>query len=103
MSKKHDIRPRNVPEKIGRFRVVVALGAGASGTVYRAHDPRLARDVALKVANPAGLQTPTQIERFLREAKAAGLLRHPHIVPIFDAGCTEGVYYLAASFLEATT
>src|SRR6185369_16413784 len=98
MGKIDEVRPRYLPEQIGRFKVFVALGAGTSGTVYRAHDPRLGRDVALKVAHPGGLQTPTQVERFLREARAAGLLRHPHIVPIFDAGCTEGVYYLAAAF-----
>lgn len=93
----------HIPEHLGRFRILVALGSGTSGTVYRAHDPQLARDVALKIAHPSALQTPTQIERFLREARAAGALRHPHIVPVFDAGQVDDVYYLAAAFIEGNT
>ena len=94
---------KGLPGRIGRFEVRSLLGAGVAGTVYRAHDPRLARDVALKVAHPGTLQTPRDVERFLREARAAGNLRHPHIVPIYDAGHTHGLHYLAAAFIEGTT
>ena len=91
------------PEQIGRFRLRGLLGSGTSGSVYRAHDPRLARDVALKVAHPGTLQGPRDIARFLREARAAGNLRHPNIVPIYDAGQADGLHYLAAAFIEGTT
>src|SRR5687767_14033163 len=67
----------NMPEKIGRFQIRALLGAGAAGTVYRAFDPHLERDVALKVPQAALLDSARHIERFLREAKAAAQLRHP--------------------------
>src|SRR6476661_2672248 len=66
------------PAAVGRFRVVGKVGAGAFGTVYRAYDPHLDREVALKVPKPGVLDTPDRVERFLREAKAAANLRHPN-------------------------
>ena len=90
------------PGRIGRFLLRGLLGSGTSGSVYRAHDPRLARDVALKVAHPGTLQSPRDVARFLREARAAGNLRHPNIVPIYDAGQANGQHYLAAAFIEGS-
>lgn len=87
-------------KQVGRFLVLGKLGAGAFGTVYRARDPQLERDVALKVPNPGMLETPRRVERFLREAKAAARLRHPNIVPVFDAGQDDDCYYIASAFVD---
>src|SRR6266849_3149766 len=65
-----------LPSRIGRFEVRGKLGAGAFGTVYRAYDPQLEREVALKVPRPGTMDDPKMVERFLREAKAAARLRH---------------------------
>ncbi len=78
-----------LPEKIGRFVIKRRLGAGACGSVYHAVDPTLDRDVALKVPHPEFQRYPKVTERFLREAKAAARLHHPHIVTVFEAG-TDG-------------
>jgi WD40 repeat protein len=88
------------PERIGRFVVRSRLGAGAFGTVYRAWDPQLEREVALKVPQAAVLDSPKRVERFLREAKAAAGLHHPAIVPVYDAGEDGEVRYIASAFIE---
>ena len=75
-----------MPEKIGRFEVQKRLGAGAFGQVYRARDPLLDREVALKVPHASTLQSETRRARVLTEAKAAAQLRHPNIVPVYEAG-----------------
>jgi uncharacterized protein (TIGR03066 family) len=85
---------------VGRFVIRGKVGAGAFGTVYRAYDPQLDRVVALKVPNPGVMDTPKRVERFLREAKAAAGLRHPHIVPVFDAGQDGDRYYIATAFID---
>ncbi len=85
---------------IGRFQVRARLGAGAFGTVYRAYDPHLEREVALKVPQAGVLDSPQRVERFLREAKAAAGLFHPNIVPVYDAGQHDGAYYIASAFVE---
>jgi WD40 repeat protein len=87
------------PEQVGRFRVLDRLGAGAFGVVYRAFDPRLQREVALKVPHPGTLDEPLRAQRFLREARAAAGLRHPHIVAVFDAGESDGQRYIATAFI----
>ncbi|HEY5293705.1 MAG TPA: protein kinase [Burkholderiales bacterium] len=87
---------------LGRYRIVGELGRGAMGTVYRAHDPLIDRDVAIKTLHP---DLPEDViaelrERFLREAKSAGRLNHPNIVTIFDVGEQDGVAYMAMELLE---
>ena len=77
--------------------------AGAFGTVYRAFDPQLQREVALKVPNAGVLDSPNRIERFLREARSAANLTHPHIVPVFDAGKDGDRYYIASAFIDGTS
>jgi len=99
---KAETRPASatqLPTLIGRFQIRAKLGAGAFGTVYRAYDPQLDREVALKVPNPGTLDRPQRIKRFLREAQSAAGLRHPHIVPIFDAGKDAERYYIASAFI----
>jgi tRNA A-37 threonylcarbamoyl transferase component Bud32 len=93
----------DLPGRLGRFEIRARLGAGAAGTVYRAHDPQLDREVALKLPLPGALDTSRRIERFLREARAAARLEHPHIVPVYEAGQEGGHYYLAAAFINGRT
>jgi serine/threonine protein kinase len=76
---------------------------GAFGTVYRAHDPQLDREVALKVPHRHQVGDPEFLKRFLIEAKAAARLQHPHIVPVFDAGRDGKDYYIASSFIDGET
>ena len=90
-------------KKIGRFEIKNRLGAGAFGEVFRAHDPQLDRDVALKVPHPAVLQNPKVAKRFLIEARATARLTHPNIVPVFDAGRESGHHYIASAFIEGKT
>lgn len=93
----------HIPVKIGRFEVRAQLGAGAFGAVYRVYDPQLEREVALKVPHAGLLEGRTAVERFLREAKAAARLRHPHIVPVYEAGFDGTHHYIATAFIEGCT
>ncbi len=86
-------------EQVGRFRVVSVLGHGAFGNVYRAYDPLLDREVALKVPRFVD-DDPALLERFLREAKAAARLRHPNIVAIFESGHADDIPYMASEFVD---
>ena len=92
-----------LPALIGRFQVTAKLGEGAFGVVYRAYDPMLDRDVAVKVGKPHMLDTPDRVQRFLREAKAAANLRHPHIVPLFETGKDGDRYYIVSAFVAGKT
>jgi eukaryotic-like serine/threonine-protein kinase len=95
---------RDLPDRIGRYRVVAKVGEGGMGTVYRAHDPELDRPVALKVlkthgSGPSGV---AEQARMLREARALAAISHPHVVEIFEVGEHRGVLYLAMEYIEAT-
>ena len=97
-------KPRaTAPTKLGRFEIRARLGAGAFGVVYRAYDPTLDREVALKVPHPGRLQNEKDKVRFLREGKTAAKLRHPNIVPVYDAGVDGQYQYIAAAFIEGRT
>ena len=85
---------------LGRFRIVNILGEGEHAVVYRAYDPILERDVALKVPHQAVLNTAKAADRFLGEAKALGQLRHPRIVPVYEAGFAGGQPYIAMALIE---
>jgi len=88
--------------KIGRYQIVGELGRGAMGVVYRALDPNIGREVAIKTIH-LDLQEQESVERFRREAKAAGNLSHPNIVTIYDAGEDNGVFYIAMELLSGET
>ncbi|MCC6349551.1 MAG: serine/threonine-protein kinase [Candidatus Eisenbacteria bacterium] len=75
--------------RLGPYEIVAPLGAGGMGEVYRARDPRLGRDVAIKVLPAEFARDEERMRRFTREARAAGSLQHPNIVTVFDIG-TEG-------------
>ena len=89
--------------RIGPFEVVDLLGAGGMGAVYRAYDPRLRREVAIKVLPPALSGDPERLQRFEREALAVARLAHPNILAIHDIGTHEGSPYLVTELLEGTT
>jgi hypothetical protein len=73
------------------------------GEVYRAHDERLQREVAVKVLSPQLALDPTAIERFRRESRAVAALSHPNIVAIFDVGSAGGIQYAVTELLEGET
>jgi serine/threonine protein kinase len=88
---------------IGRYRIEGLLGKGAMGEVYRAHDPVIDRAVAIKVLRPeliAGTGSDQLLERFRREARAAGRRFHPNIVAIWDFGDDNGMPFLAMEFVD---
>jgi len=78
----------SLPRNLGAYRLTEKLGAGGMGTVFRATQGTLERGVALKVLPPELARNPEYIQRFLREARAAAVLRHPNVVQVYDAGGT---------------
>lgn len=92
-------------QKVARYEIVEELGRGAMGLVYKAQDPTIGRTVALKTMrlDVHGLETEDMLRRFKNEARAAGLLNHPNIVTIYDAGEQDGIFYIAMEYIEGTT
>ena len=86
--------------KLGPYEVLSALGAGGMGEVYRARDPRLGRDVAIKVLPASCSRDPDRLRRFQQEARAAGALNHSAIMAVLDLGEHEGAPYLVCELLE---
>ncbi len=95
-------QPRLMPGRIGRFVIREPLGEGGYGQVFRAYDPHLDRDVALKVLKPNRLGEKA-LERFFREARAAARLDHPNIVGLHDAGRDEGRCWIAYQLVPGRT
>jgi serine/threonine protein kinase len=90
------------PNQIGRFEIRAVLGQGSFGVVFRAYDPQLDREVALKVPR-LPRDRPDLVERFLREARVAARLRHPGIVAVFEAGQAGRLYFIASEFVTGST
>src|SRR5438552_10889625 len=90
--------------KAGRYEITGELGRGAMGVVYKAMDPVIGRTVAVKTIRLSeegtGLSRPELLTRFQTEARAAGLLTHPNIVVVFDAGEEDGLYYITMELVE---
>jgi eukaryotic-like serine/threonine-protein kinase len=90
--------------KAGRYEILGELGRGAMGIVYRAMDPVIGRPVAVKTIRLSeegtGLSRPELLSRFQTEARAAGLLTHPNIVVVYDAGEENGLYYITMELVE---
>ena len=89
--------------RLGPYRIVGPLGAGGMGEVYRAHDERLERDVAIKVLPPEMASSAEALARFEREAKAVAALSHPGILAVHDVGSENGVAYMVTELLEGKT
>jgi len=89
-----------IGQTLGHYRIVEKIGEGGMGVVYRAHDERLDRDVAVKVIHEAVAQNADRLARFEREAKVVAKLDHANILAIHDFGTDEGVTYAVMELLE---
>jgi len=87
----------------GRYQIGTRLGAGAMGEVYRAHDPRLRRDVAIKFLPPHRANDPEAVARMVHESQLVASLDHPAIVTIHDVGEQDGRFYFVTELLEGET
>jgi HAMP domain-containing protein len=86
--------------QVGRYQIRQRLGRGGMASVYRAHDPSIGRDVAIKFLHASLAEDDECRTRFLREARAAGSLSHPHIAIVYDAGEIEGRPFMAMELIE---
>src|SRR6266851_1949844 len=94
-------------EQIGRYQIVGELGRGAMGVVFRALDPSIGREVAIKTIRLSEFtnaeQRGKQRERLFREARSAGILSHPGIVTIYDMAEQDDVAYITMEFVPGST
>ncbi len=102
-SLKTQSKPINTPEFIGRFKIIELVGGGSFGLVYKALDLDLDRTVAVKIPRSGLSFSEEQEERFFREARSAGALMHPGIVPIHEIVEEEGLPYLVSDYIEGGT
>jgi Tol biopolymer transport system component len=93
----------SVGTRFGPYEIVAPLGAGGMGEVYRAHDSRLGREVALKVLPPGFSADQERLRRFEQEARAAGALNHPNILGVYDIGSHDGAPYVVSELLDGET
>ena len=89
--------------KLGPYEILAPIGAGGMGEVYRARDPRLTREVAIKVLPATFSQDPDRLKRFEAEARAAGVLNHPNITAVYDFGTHDAAPYIVTELLEGET
>ncbi|MDR3419214.1 MAG: serine/threonine-protein kinase [Nevskia sp.] len=96
-----------VPDKIGKYEILGLIGRGSYGFVYKGFDPFVRRDVAVKTSHglpeTAGHDEEALRRAFFTEARAAGMLSHPHIVSLYDAGIERGMHYLVMEFVDGET
>ncbi|HEY3967597.1 MAG TPA: protein kinase, partial [Planctomycetaceae bacterium] len=89
------------PIRLGRYRITSQIGNGVSGTVYRAWDDELRRDVAIRVPHRDRLISPSQVDEYVASARQLSRLDHPRIVPLYDVGRTDdGQCYLVTKFIS---
>jgi eukaryotic-like serine/threonine-protein kinase len=86
--------------KLGRYEIRSKIGEGGMGEVYRAHDPKMNREVAIKVLPPAVSADKDRLARFEQEAQAAGALNHPNILAVYDVGSHDDAPYIVSELLE---
>jgi serine/threonine protein kinase len=89
--------------KLGRYEIRSQIGAGGMGEVYLARDPKIGRDVAIKVLPSALSDDKERLARFEQEAQAAGSLNHPNILAIYDVAAENGTFYVVSELLEGET
>jgi len=88
------------PRQVGRYQISERIGRGGMASVFRAHDPSIERTIAIKFLHAAYCEEEEYRARFLREARAAGMLSHPNIVTVHDVGEIEGRPYMAMELIE---
>jgi len=97
-----DARP--VPERLGKYDIIREVGRGSTGTVYLSHDPYYRRDVAIKTYQAGAEEDEAKAsvtrKMFLSEAHMVGMLQHPNIMPTYDAGEEDGLYYIVTEFVH---
>ncbi|MGE5834042.1 MAG: serine/threonine-protein kinase, partial [Acidobacteriota bacterium] len=89
--------------KLGPYEILSAIGAGGMGEVYRARDPRIGRDVAIKVLPRDVAADPDRLRRFEQEVRAIGTLNHPNLLSLYDVGTSEAGPFLVSELLEGET
>jgi serine/threonine protein kinase/tetratricopeptide (TPR) repeat protein len=94
--------PLDAGSRLGPYEIIAPLGAGGMGEVYRARDPRLGRDVAIKILPEDAAADPEHLSRFEREARAVAALSHPNVLAIFDIGLGT-VPFLVTELLQGHT
>ena len=88
---------------LGPYEIVSLVGAGGMGEVYRARDPRLGRDVAIKALPAEFSADADRLRRFEQEACAAAALNHPNILAVYDIGTHDGSPYIVSELLDGET
>ena len=101
-------KPSDAPERIGKYEIRGEIGRGSCGIVYKGFDPFVARDVAIKVAQQdpkkmSGTSAEQSHSSFFIEARAAGMLQHPHIVSTYDAGAEGAFNYIVMEYIDGDT
>src|SRR6516164_1856748 len=89
--------------QIGPYKIVSLIGSGGMGEVYKAHDARLRRDVALKVLPASFTHDTDRLRRFELEARAVAALNHPNIVAVYDVGKENDINYIVSELLDGET
>ncbi len=103
MAQRPATREQRAPDKVGKYVIVKEVGRGSTGVVYLSHDPYYRRDVAIKVYNlESHDEDRARVTRkmFLSEAHMVGMLQHPNILPIYDAGEEDGHYYIVTEHVH---
>src|SRR5215475_4002188 len=95
--------PPTAGSRFGPYEIVAAIGAGGMGEVYRAHDTKLGRDVALKILPDSFVHDPERVARFRREAQVLASLNHPHIAAIYGLEEANGSQFLILELVLGDT
>jgi serine/threonine-protein kinase len=97
------VSPPTLGQLLGHYRIIEKIGAGGMGVVYRAHDERLDRDVALKILPKLGLMSDAARRQFRQEALSLAKITDPHVAMAFDFGHDDGINYLVTEFVSGLT
>jgi eukaryotic-like serine/threonine-protein kinase len=95
--------PSLVGRQVGPYKIHSLLGVGGMGEVYLAQDPRLDRDIALKILPTELASNPARIQRFIREARATSGLKHPNVATIYEIGKSDEFHFIAMEYVEGQT